>query len=272
MHTYSGGDMNIPPHSDEEFVLNVKGKPHKVLVRTPAVLTRKPAMLLCLGSTRTDMLNLSSYQISPNIFLAAGHRVASFDLPNHGDLVNEFGEGLEGMAAAMAAGVDVFGEIAETGSSFIDFVLEKNLTTEGVIVLDGTSRGGCAALHIMANDLRVLATAVHYPLTYLPIVREFSHLADNEIVKKTNAISLVDKLADRRIFISIGETDPRVDSRRTFELHAAISAASHRILPKLFVVPGESHGLTCPDEIGHYAGAAFLLYACAEQLKGKIES
>ena len=51
----------------------------------------------------------------PDIFLAAGHRVVSFDLPCHGDRADETGEGLVGMATAMGRGLGVFADISETG-------------------------------------------------------------------------------------------------------------------------------------------------------------
>lgn len=48
------------------------------------------------------------------MFLAAGHRVASFDLPGHGTLIDEFGEGLNNWVNAINAGVDVFDEIKKS--------------------------------------------------------------------------------------------------------------------------------------------------------------
>jgi len=265
-----GKQMNVLSYTREEFVLQVEGRPHAAVILTPAVLTRKPAMLLCPGECVTGIRSESDLHISQKVFLSTGHRVASFALPNHGDQVNGYGEGLEGMAASIAAGNDVFGEIRRTGTAFIDLVMDKGLTADGVILLEGISRGGIAALNIMAADRRVSAAALHAPVTYLPAVREFAHLENSEIVTRANAVALVEQLADRHVFISIGETDRRISSPHSFDFHARLSAASRKVRPVLFALPGESHGYTCPYEIGLYAGAAFLLTVCANRMKEKV--
>ena len=207
------------------------------------------------------------YRIVPDAFLATGHRVASFDLPCHGELAAEGIEGLTGMAAAVARGVDVFDEIRQTGAGLVDLCLERGLAPGEAVALNGTSRGGLAALHVMAADRRVLACAVHAPVTYLPRLSEFARLAGNPIVARASAAALIPQLADRPVFIAIGQTDPRVGADHCLAFHAALRGASPSRPPVLFTAPGASHGEGYPYELGYQAAAAFLLRHCVERLK-----
>jgi len=250
--------MNTP-YTDQEHVLNVDGERLKVLIRTPATLARRPALLVNLAGDRATSLDVSPYSVIPNILLAAGHRVASFDMPFHGERTNKYGSDLPGMAAAMAAGVDVFAGLGSAAQAVVDFALQNELSPEKTFLVAGTSRGGLAILHMMAGEPRIFAGVAHVPLTYIPEPREFSHLADNPVVARSNAIALIPKLADRNLFISMGTTDPRVGAHRCFHFHEMLCEASVSNPPVLFVGPGESHGNTFNEEAAYHAGAAFLL-------------
>jgi len=252
--------------TDRALTFEVRGKRHTALLRTPPRPAERPALLIIPGGTRQDALEHEDHRRVPDIFTAAGHYVASFDLPNHGDQVDEFGEDLAGMARAMEAGHNVFAEAGEVGRALIDEARREGLGEHGV-VLFGTSRGGLAVLHIMSGDTRVLACAVNAPLMYIPEPREFAHLADSEVVRQANAMALVDRLADRHVFIDIGTSDPRVGSGHSFEFHAALCAVSKHVQPVLFTAPGESHGLTYPMDSAYQAAAGFLLSRYAAQTK-----
>lgn len=265
-----GGDKSlfVSVLTEESIAFQIGQEPRRVLVRNPGLRCQHPALLITLTSTTADALDHKDFRMVPDIFLAAGHRVASFDLPNHGERTNRYGEGLRGMAAAAADGVDVFADIEETGRAVIDACIERGWARAGGVVLSGVSRGGLAALHLMAADERVLACAVHCPVTYLPALREFKDLAENAVVQRGNASGLVDRLADRPVFIAIGQEDPRVGAEHAFEFHARLRAASVACPPELFIGPGISHGETYAEEVGFYAGAAFLLRHYAERAKG----
>ena len=252
----------------ETISFQVRGETRPALVHTPRLLCQHPALLITLTGSRQEALEHRDYRMVADIFLAAGHRAASFDLPNHGERVDRYGEGLAGMAAAAAAGVDVFADLQATGRALLDRCIELGLARAGGIVLNGVSRGGLAALHVMAADTRVLACAIHAPVTHLPALREFAALPDNPIVRRANAGALTDRLADRPVFIAIGAEDPRVGAAHAFEFHARLQALAQAYPPELFVAPGISHGATYPEEIGFYAAAGFLLRHCAEQAKG----
>jgi len=257
---------SIESVEDREIVFAVEGATHKALIRTPPRPAQRPALLIALGGTRRDALDHEDHRRIPDIFTAGGHHVASFDLPNHGDCVNAFGEDLAGMAAAMAAGHDVFAQASRIGRAFIDTALREDIGSSGV-VLFGTSRGALAALHIMNEDLRVTACALNAPLTYIPAPREFAHLADSDVVRRSNAMALVPRLADRHIFMDVGMSDPRIGAGHCFEFYAALCAVSTHVMPVLFTAPGESHGTTYPADTACQAAAGFLLSHHAANVK-----
>lgn len=256
-------------YTDEELVFAVNGLQWPALVRTPERVT--PGGVLCINQVmaRGFTLNTYPYTIVSDIFLAAGHRVASLEMPNHGQLIDHYGESLTGMAAATAAGVDVFANLRLAGRLLIDECVQRCWASPGRIVTTGTSRGGHAALHLMAGDARVLAAAPVAPMTYLPALVEFAKLAENEIVKRGNAGALAPQLSDRPVFIVMGEEDPRVGAQHAFDLFARLQAASHQVQPLLYTLPEASHGPAFLEP-GYHAAAAFLLTLCANAIKGAV--
>ena len=263
--------MQMENCAPEEIMLQVGGEPRKALIWTPKRLALRPALLINFGLDRQQTLGGDSGRIRPDVFLAAGHRVASIELPNHGERANEYGEGLPGMANSVAHGVDVFADIRETGRALIQSCLDRGLVQDKRVFLSGVSRNGHAALHVMAAEEQVLACAILSPVTHLPTLWEFRDLADNPIVRRSNAAALVDRLADRPVFIAMGTSDPRVGADRCFDFHARLCAASRRTLPELFCAEGQSHGTTYPEETGNHAGAAFLLRQYAMHMKEAVQ-
>ncbi len=259
--------MNTPPHIEAEIDLAAGPLAHKALVRTPQNLSRDPALLIFLGGTRRNSLEGEWFRIVPDIFLAAGHRVASFDLPKHGDRREGDAEGLSGMARAVARGEDVFAELQATGRALVDACIAHGYADPARVVAAGTSRGGLGALHLAAADTRVRAFAMFWPVTYLPVLQEFRELADHPIVRRSNADALIPSVAGRPAFIAMAQTDLRVGADACRAFHSKLFAASRGgAEPELFCPGGQSHGPTCPLGAGYLAGAAFLLRWCALQM------
>lgn len=255
------------PLVEEEVTFTAGGIARKALIRTPNRLCKRSALLINLATDRRDSLDGEWFTIVPTIFLAAGHRVAAIDLPYHGEYAEPGGEGLPGIARAIARGEDVFADFRAVGRAFADLCIVRGLVAPGRILVSGTSRGGLCALHLMADDPRIAAAAAHVPVTHLPTLAEFRELAGNPIVARSNAEALIPALADRAVFLAIGSSDPRVSAERCFEFHARLRAASRCRPPVLFRAEGQSHGGDYPAEAGYHAGAAFLLQACAETMK-----
>lgn len=253
---------------EREEVLRVGDEAWSLLVRTPAKLASRPALLISLAMDRRMTLEGDLYRIAPSVFLAAGHRVAAFDMPCHGDRADHHGRGLVGMAASIAAGNDVFAQIRAVGRAAVDWALREGLGREGDIFVTGTSRGGLAAMHVMAGDERVASCAAVCPVTFLPALSEFAALAGHPIVERSNAEALIPALADRPVFLAMGVEDPRVDAGRCFRLYAQLYATARGPKPVLFTAPGESHGAaTFPGEAAHWAAAAFLLDQSAQRVR-----
>ncbi|MGH2558674.1 MAG: alpha/beta hydrolase family protein [Thermomicrobiales bacterium] len=244
-------------HRDAEWMIDVAGIPTPVLLRTPTTLAERPALLIHLTLAMGAGLDELPHGLVPRAFLAAGYRVASFDLPHHGRLVDQHGTGLVGMAAAMAAGSDVVARAIATGRGLTDAYLARANGEGGAIVLCGISRGGFFALHLLAADPRIAAAASFAPVTNLLALREFTGLAQCPLVQQANAIHLVPQLAGRPTFCAINDDDRRVSTADCLAFHAALRAASpDPSSPALRVEPGDTH--TVSDDAYH-EGAAWLL-------------
>lgn len=234
--------------------LPLDGRAVRCVLRRPAQASARPAMLVNLAMDAVTSLGEPPYRIVPDVFLEAGHAVASFDLPCHGEDVRDGMEGLTGLAASMAAGVDEFARLREAGRAVIAWALEMLPAGTGVVV-SGTSRGGLACLHLMAAEPHIAAGAVLAPVTHLPALREFAALADRPLVAAASAESLLPKLAGRPVYVAINRVDPRVGAEHCLRFVEQLRAGSATQVT-LDVTPDESHRV--PDRCYRDA-AEFLL-------------
>src|SRR5436190_13102323 len=152
---------------EERLKVKVSGVEHAFAVRTPAKLCADPALVINLANDLDSTFNQHPYCILSDVFLAAGHRAAAVDMPCHGGWVTKYGDGIIGIAAALAAGVDLYAELGRVGRAVIDACVERKLARPGHVVAGGTSRGGLGALHILAADERVIGVAMQAPCTHL---------------------------------------------------------------------------------------------------------
>lgn len=242
---------------DEERPVSACGLRATVQLRSPDSAARRPALLIYLAMDRHTNLDVPPYRILPDEFLAAGHRVASFDLPNHGELVDRYGESLTGIAAAMADGVDVFGRVAELGRSTIQSCT-ADMAKDTPVFVAGTSRGGLSALHVMAAIPSVRAAAAFAPVTELAALHEFAHLASSPLLRRSCAISLVDRLAGRPLFVTIGRDDERVGTENCLAFCRALRAAGSE---GLVLTVTDEPGHTVPEDC-YRRGAAFFRQDC----------
>ena len=252
----------------EQHRLDVGGREVLLLSRVPLRSVPSPVLLINLAGDRRGSLDSAPYRIVPDAFLEAGHPVASFDLPNHGDLVDHYGSGLSGMAAALADGVDVFGVVAACGRAAIDACLSGGLVRADSVMVAGTSRGALAALHVMAGDRRVCAGAAFAPVTEMCALNEVRSLAGTEIVRKSSAMALVEKLAGRAIFLAINRSDPRVGTEHCREFHQALVNAAPSLETTMLEADTEGHR---PPESVYDEGARFLLEHIGTPARGAPE-
>lgn len=247
-------------HSEQTIALATPLGMREAVVRLPGMAAARGGLLITLGGPMRQMLDQAGYRRVADVLLAAGHVVASIDLPRHGRDERADQKGLAGMAAAMAQGVDVFAELRQVAGALIDHALAQGWGAAGRVVLFGVSRGGLSALHVMAGDRRVAAASVHAPVTHLPALREFAALEGDPLVMRSSALALAPSLADRPVQVMIGRTDPRVSELRCMEFVLALHALSPRVPPELVTGPGQTHGDASFDtEAAYQAAAVFLL-------------
>ena len=171
--------MNNAILNCREFSVEVKGQPLACLLAEPKELSNRPALLLNFAADRTTTLQSEPYSITPRMFLDAGHRVASFDLPCHGDReVSGEPRGIAGFCAEWRRGTDVFAGFVDEGRAVIDALIERKLGEPGGIFVSGTSRGGYCALRLMAADERIKAAAAFSPVTDWRVLREFAEVKE----------------------------------------------------------------------------------------------
>lgn len=254
--------MSPIAHNEQPLSLpRPDGKPCRALLRSPKQCAEHPMMLLNLAKDCRGTLDDHPYRLASDIFLAAGHHVGSFDLPNHGENADHHGEGLVGMAAAIADGVDVFEQVRSNSQALINIALQQGLILPGRTFAGGTSRGGLSAMHAAACADIVAAAAIS-PVTHLPVLREFEKLSGSPLVRTANADALLDRLATKPIFISIGLQDDRVGSDQCLEFFARLKL-HHGHHPLLLHIDSAQGHHSSDDS--HYRAAAFLLDIAARR-------
>ncbi|MBO9609751.1 MAG: prolyl oligopeptidase family serine peptidase [Paenibacillaceae bacterium] len=204
--------------------LRLKEREMPYYVREPETLNDDPQLLLTFAMDWRTSLLTEPYCIVADMFVAAGHRSISFDLPCHGDRIDSYGVGIDGFAAEIAASADPFTRFVAEAGAVIDACIESGLAKPGRIALCGTSRGGYMALRLMAADSRIAAVAAFAPVTDWNALSEFAALRGSEAVGRLRLAEYVDGLAGRKAYILIGNRDARVDTASccAYYAHAAM--------------------------------------------------
>lgn len=217
-------------------------------------------LLLTFSSTRQASFHEEPYDIPARLFAEAGQAVVSFDLPNHGEQVNHFGEGIEGMCKAFCAGEDPFTQFVAQGRAVLDACLASGIGRGGIVAC-GVSRAGYCALRLAAADPRIRAVAALAPVTDWRALREFAAVRDDAGVAALALDHWAQRLAGRAIFLAIGNHDLRVSSTACVQLVMHLleieeSAGSDSSAVEFYVVPEVGHSLSAD---WRRAGAEFLL-------------
>ena len=220
-----------------------------------------PALLLTFSLDRDRSLRVEPYSIAASEFVAAGHRALSFDPPNHGTRVDQFGEGIAGMRDALLAGHDPFAAFVEDASAVIDRCIAEGIAPPGRIVVAGTSRSGYLAMRLLAADERIAAAVAYAPVTDWTHLSEFADCREHDSVTRASLRRYADQLVGRPLMLVISRSDDRVGSNRCRELFESIVEAERRAgLPSsqvTFVSTADAgHSV---NALWHRVGAAFLL-------------
>lgn len=194
-----------------EFSITVKNQVLPVRLGEPEHLSEEPALLLNFGADRITNLETHACDIPVRAFLAAGHRVASFDLPCHGERkMAAWPQEIEGFCENFVAGTDVFADFVDEGKAVIDRLIQDGLAKPGRIFISGTSRGGYCAFRLGAADTRITAIAGYAPVTDWRALNEFETIKNQSKVAELSLVEYAQTLAGRPIWFAIGNCDNRV--------------------------------------------------------------
>lgn len=244
-----------------EFSVECGGRSLSCALAYPAEDKRAQdsALLLSFSGTRQSTIDSPAHNMGVERFVAAGHRALSFDLPNHGENVDAFGEGIRGMCAAFLGGSDPFARFIADGKAVIDACVERGIGRAGSIFVLGVSRGGYCALRLAAVDERIGGVAGLAPVTDWRVLREFASV--REEVTGLALEHWAEDLAGRPVYLAIGNHDHRVGThacvglaRRLLELEEPEDERDSAIC--LHVVDSPGHALA--DE-WRLEGVRFLL-------------
>lgn len=254
-----GGEQlsDFPIRVGDRTVMGLLAEPDKEHVADD------PAMLLTFSQSRRESMGKAPYDEAAKVFVAAGHRALSFDLPEHGDRVTPGRtEGIAGMCQALLAGDDPFERFVADGRAAIDACIEKHLAKPGRIYVCGVSRAGYCVLRLAAADPRIGGAAGLAPVTDWRALREFAAAKDRPEVAALALEHYADRLAGRPIYLAIGNRDDRVGTECCLRMALRLTEEeSRRKLGKsrlCFLVVDDSPGHSL-DLRWRRAGAEFLL-------------
>tara|TARA_Y100000588_G_scaffold395151_1_gene520550 strand:- start:4368 stop:5132 length:765 start_codon:yes stop_codon:yes gene_type:complete len=228
----------------EEFHVESNDEEVKVTLASPEgeKITDQSGLLINISATAQHAIHDETQNHPTPIFLDAGHYVVSFDLPCHGDRIDEFGEGILGMGAAYAAGVDKFEQFVADGIATVNACHERGIGN-GRIVSYGVSRAGYCLLRLAAADRRIRAVAGCSPVTDWGIPEEMIRSR-----AETSSLKIdhwVDQLANTAVYLSVGSQDDVVGTAACVRFATRLFEKQHQISAE-DTLRGELHVVNSP--------------------------
>jgi dienelactone hydrolase len=220
-----------------------------------------PTLFVLAGGIE-DSLGSNTFRQSGNHLAKRGYLCVSVDLPCHGDDARPGEKGLSGWRVRCVAKKDIVADTTARLKMVLDYLIAERLTDPARVAALGTSRGGFMAVHFAAADPRVRCVAAFAPVTDLAALSEFRGVGDDPFVQSLALERQAAALAERPIWLVIGDRDERVSTDRAIQFVRRVTTAaleaqrSPRI--ELHVLP-EPKGHTTP------AGSAELAAAWIEQ-------
>ncbi|MBO9608223.1 MAG: prolyl oligopeptidase family serine peptidase [Paenibacillaceae bacterium] len=223
------------------------------------------ALLLNVAMDRERTVRQHPYSILAECLQEQGHYTLSFDLPCHGAWACGGGEGIVGIAAAVAAGGDPFADFIAVARAILTRVLSGRAAACRAVYAGGTSRGAYFALRLAAVDARITRIAAMAPVTDWRELREFAAIRERADVAALALCEYIPALLGKSVFMTIGYADGRVSTARCAQfyvelhernrgLHDDAGRGEGRVV--LLITEDEGHQL---EEKRYRQGAAFLL-------------
>ncbi len=227
-----------------EFTVPVGGFRQPAVIASPPKdkLDPNPVLLLTIGGPTTHLLPPN--QQPAEYFLQRGHRVVSFPVGSMpGDLAK--------LRDMVLQGPDPFEEFVTIARAVLKHCVDQKWAKPDRIVVTGISRYAYLAFRLMAADEQFKIGGGFAPVTDWRDLSEFGPQRDSKQIADLRLSLLADKLAGKKIFLSIGNHDERVSTLSCCHFFLDLNAANQKrgfdpSLVDLFVTPDLGH--TCGDE------------------------
>jgi dienelactone hydrolase len=194
-----------------EFEITVGRRKLPCILGEPdGVPAADPGIVLSFCGVRREAMVAEHHDRAARVFIDAGHRALSFDMPHHGERIGAYAPGIDGARDALLAGDDPWATFIDDAKAAVDAVLERKLARPGRIYSSGVSRGAYAALRHMAEDPRISGTAAYAPITDWREMREFAAVREDPRIAATVLDHWVDRFVGRAVYFAIGNADRRV--------------------------------------------------------------
>jgi dienelactone hydrolase len=164
-----------------------------------------------------------------------GFLFVSLDAPCHGkDNVENASNPLATWRTRIDRGDDLVGDFNRKCTQVLDHLVAEHYADPSRVAVAGTSRGGFLALHWAAAEPRVRCVAAFSPVTELMALTEFKDAKDPARARALDVNTNAGKLADRPMWVEIGNDDHRVGTDRAIAFtRALVREASATKLPPL---------------------------------------
>ncbi len=169
---------------------------------------------------------------------------------------------LSGWAIHAKAKEDFLGPYLRNCIDVLDHLIAEGVTDPQQVAVQGVSRGGFCALHFAAREPRIKAVVGISPVSNPLALKEFAGVTAEQVAY-ISLDQVLEPLAGRTVWISIGNTDDRVSTDDCITFSRRLVATTRKLNPQLTLIPvhlrvGVSAGHRSPDDA--YALAAdFLL-------------
>jgi esterase FrsA len=212
--------------------------------------------LVCLAHSGAETLQTSPYRASGLEVARQGWLVVSVDLPGHG-AEHRVGEpaGIAAWGDRIKQNQPFVDDLAKRVSAVVDFLVQEGYADPARLAIEGTSRGGFMAAHVAAREPRFKSLAMYAPVCDLADVTEFHGLEQNSQLQALALSKVADKLADRRIWLIIGNDDRRVNTDRAIQFTRDVVRAAKRrkLAPAVTLIVPATPGHSSTEAMHHEA-------------------
>lgn len=228
-----------------EFSVMVKGQRVPAVMVSPGKdkLASDPALLLSIGTPHRHLME-STNNRPTRYFLERGHRVVCMEAPSVAQSIGTFGE-------LTLEGLDPSQEFIDNAQGVIGHCIAQNWGRPGRIVATGISRYAYMALRLVAEDDRVQFCGGFAPVTDWRDLSELADVRDRKEIADLRLSKFADKLAGKKIYLTIGNHDERVGTKSCCQFFLDLNKANEKrgfsdALVDFNVTPDKGH--TCGDE------------------------